>query len=103
MFKVLDLFAGVGGTAKGIQTFLQEKNIPFKYVAVENDPVVIEAHLKLIPDSEIKEADAYLTSIRGYDFIWASPPCTSHSQLNMYINRKEPDMRLWGLITRLQD
>ncbi|MCE7740456.1 MAG: DNA cytosine methyltransferase [Candidatus Heimdallarchaeota archaeon] len=102
MFKVLDLFAGVGGTAKGIQTFLQEKNIPFQYVAVENDPETIKAHLKLNPDSEIEFRDAYLTSIKDYDFIWASPPCTSHSQLNMYMNRKQPDMRLWSLITRLQ-
>lgn len=102
MFKVLDLFAGVGGTARGIQAFLNEKNLPFEYIAIENDPVATEAHFKLNPDSEIKEMDGYLTSIKDYDFIWASPPCKSHSQLNMYMQRKEPDMRLWTLITKLQ-
>ena len=47
MFKVLDLFAGVGGTAKGIQKFFLNTSTPFSYVAVDNNYQVLEAHKKL--------------------------------------------------------
>ncbi len=103
MFNVLDLFAGVGGTALGIQRFLNEQNIDFYYTAVENDFEITWSHSLLNPDdSIITQEDAWEYPIFGHDFIWASPPCQSHSRCNMYYNKKNPDMRLWELIRKLQ-
>lgn len=101
MFKVLDLFSGIGGTARGIIKYLYEKNIVFEYTAIDNNPEAILAYTKNIPFSFILNEDAYTYDFKGYNFIWASPPCKTHSCLNMYSNRKEPDMRLWALIKKL--
>jgi len=105
-FRVLDLFAGIGGTAKGIQRFFFEHNIPFQYLAIENDPEVLVAHKKLNPFSVVFAVDAYIylqyNDLLEFDFIWASPPCITHSRCNMFFNRKNPDMRLWELVKKLQ-
>ncbi|MHA1318142.1 MAG: DNA cytosine methyltransferase [Candidatus Heimdallarchaeaceae archaeon] len=102
MIKILDLFAGIGGTARGIQKYLIENGIDFEYVAVDNDQEVLAAHKKLCPESTVVRADAYSYDVTGFNFIWASPPCQTHSMCNMYYNRKNPDMRLWDLIRKLQ-
>ncbi len=101
-FKVLDLFSGIGGTAKGIIRYLYESGIEYYYTAIDTDLNVMKAYEKNIPGAFILEEDAYEFGVGGYDFIWASPPCQSHSQLNMYMNRKNPDMRLWNLIRKLK-
>ena len=114
MFSVLDLFAGVGGTTLGILAYLESIGIDCEYIAVENDSEVIEAREELFHvvgetyTHTILDDDAYTFlnqpqySSDKYDFIWASPPCQSHSRCNMYYNKKNPDMRLWDLIRKLQ-
>ncbi len=114
MFSVLDLFAGIGGTTLGILTYLESVGINCEYIAVEYDPEVIEAREELFHvvgetyTHTILNDNAYTFlnypqySSDKYDFIWASPPCKTHSQLNMYQGTRNPDMRLWKLIKTLQ-
>jgi len=108
-FIVLDLYAGLGGTARGIQKVLKERKIKFLYLAVEWNYKVAFAHKKNNPDSYIiiDNAWSYLSLIHLVDFIWASPPCQTHSKWNEInrgrkINRKPIDWSLWELIDRFQ-
>lgn len=105
MIKILDLFAGLGGVAKGFQKYLDERGIEYEYVAVDIDPLVLKAHKCINPKSTTIVRDAYSFSndeLKEYDFIWASPPCQSHSRANHIWKRYNPDMRLYDLIQQLR-
>jgi len=90
----------------GFQRFMKENNICFEYVAVDNDRKVLQVHSLLNPHSKTVLEDAWLISddrLLQYDFVWASPPCESHSVLCWKRKDKpKPDMRLWWLIRRLR-
>lgn len=105
MFKVLDLFAGIGGTARGIHRYLEEKGIKTEYYAFDNNDQVLLSHKLINPNSIIINFDAWKVELDGYDFIWASPPCQSHSKINNIRKEKDRrpiDMRLYELIEKLQ-
>ncbi len=107
--KILDLFCGIGGVAKGFQRYLLEQGMSFEYYAVDVDPKVLRAHKKFNPLSNTILRDAYSFTddeLLEFDFIWASPPCETHSRLNFYNwgnpkKYKEPDMRFYELIEML--
>lgn len=104
ILRILDLFCGIGGTAKGFQKWLLENDIDFEYVAVDIRYDVLEAHVTFNPYSTPVCRDAYTFSdkeLERFDFIWASPPCETHSVVNYYLKRA-PDMRLYRLIERLE-
>ncbi len=104
--SILDLFAGVGGTARGIQSFLIEKQIPFTYVAIDSDLETCKAHVINNPLSQVICSDAlyFLKKYYSYfDFIWASPPCQTHSRLNFLKKwHSTPDDTLWKTISFLK-
>lgn len=98
--KVLNLYSGIGGNRKlwqDVDVLAVESN---KYIAVQymslyrNDTVFIDdAHRFLLEDSE------------GYDFVWSSPPCQSHSKMMKFTRhkiRRYPDMKLYEEIIFLQ-
>jgi len=108
MLRILDLFCGLGGTARGFQKYLIESGIEFEYVAVDIDEDILKAHKFLNPHSTTVLRDAWSfgdDELREFDFIWASPPCETHSMLMFYymgtVKFRKPDMRLWDLIRRL--
>ncbi|MCE4607314.1 MAG: DNA cytosine methyltransferase [Desulfurococcales archaeon] len=104
VIKILDLFAGMGGVAKGIQGYLDKLGLDYEYIAVDIDPIVLKLHKEFNPKSIVIRRDAYsftVDELMQYDFIWASPPCQSHSKLNAIRKRFNPDHRLWYLIHRL--
>jgi len=109
VIRILDLFCGLGGVARGFQRYLIEHEIEFEYHAVDNNPQILRAHKFLNPYSKTFYRDAWSFTdeeLLSYDFVWASPPCETHSTLMCYYNRnskkwKPPDMRLWELISHL--
>lgn len=98
---VLNLYAGIGGNRKlwgGVDV-----------VAVENDPYIADVYKQLFPDDTVIVADAHqylLDHHKKFDFIWSSPPCPTHSRLqipqNAIGNVRYPDMALYQEIIFLR-
>ena len=103
--KILNLYAGIGGNRK---LWGDEDEV----TAIEYDPKIAEIYKKHFPNDNVIVTDAheYLQEhFREFDFIWASPPCPSHSRVRkaLSIKRKKdgtiyeqnkpifPDMRLY--------
>ncbi len=101
--KILNLYAGIGGNRK---LWGNEHKI----TAVEIDPKIAECYQKLFPNDIVIIGDAheYLRQhFREFDFIWASPPCVTHSSLNFYNwnipeRLRYPDMTLYQEILLLK-
>jgi len=100
MIKILNLYAGIGGNRK-------LWNGDIEITAVEYDKKIAKIYQDFYPNDIIIVEDAHhylLKHFREYDFIWASPPCPTHSRLSMSHknNPKYPDMRLYQEIILLQ-
>ena len=100
--RILNLYAGIGGNR---MLWGNEHEV----VAVENDPKVAAIYQHLFPNDTvvIDDAHEYLRQhFREFDFIWSSPPCPTHSILQMsrfYDPKlKFPDMTLYQEIIWLQ-
>jgi DNA (cytosine-5)-methyltransferase 1 len=73
--RALDLFSGAGGASMGL------------YMAgFEVTGVDIENQVHYPPFLKFIRADATTFPLDGFDFIWASPICQKHTQLN-YLHR----------------
>jgi DNA (cytosine-5)-methyltransferase 1 len=109
-YRVLNLYAGLGGNRK------RWGNVDV--VAVEKNPKIARFYSNEFPEDEVIVADAHTfleQHLRDdWDFIWASPPCQSHSRFNTVQwnsdskrnrNREPryPDMRLYQEIVLLQN
>ena len=105
--KILNLFAGIGGNR-----LLWDNVLPgVKVTAVEFDPEIAKAYAKRYPNDNVIVGDAWDYAVKNYldfDFIWASPPCQTHSRLNIANNirndrtKRLPDFRLYELIVYLK-
>jgi DNA (cytosine-5)-methyltransferase 1 len=99
--KILNLFAGIGGN----RTLWGDKH---EITAVEKDQQVAMIYHKRFPKDKMVIGNAYeyvLLHYKDFDFIWASPPCQSHSKLNFCQptdKKKLPDMKLFSLIVFLK-
>ncbi len=100
--KILNLFSGIGGNRK---LWTDEHDI----VSVEYHPGIAKEYLFLYPNDTIVIGDAVdylLKNYNQFDFIWASPPCPTHSRARYWGNRNTnpilPDMTLWQIITFLK-
>jgi DNA (cytosine-5)-methyltransferase 1 len=100
--KVLNLYAGIGGNRK-----LWED---VEVTAVEYNEAIAAIYSDLYPQDKmiIGDAHAYLLEhFKEFDFIWASPPCPTHSRLNTLnfcqnVPIKYPDMTLYQEIILLK-
>ncbi len=97
--KILNLFSGIGGnrTLWGNKHYIE---------AVENEPKIAATYHVRFPGDRVIVEDAYKyleDHYSKFDFIWASPPCISHTQLcRWHKNKKLPDFRLYSIITFLK-
>jgi DNA (cytosine-5)-methyltransferase 1 len=81
-------------------------------VAVEYDQATADVYISLFPDDEMIVGDAHaylLENYMNFDFIWASPPCPSHSDIRrcgVHAGQYEalyPDMALYQEIILLKN
>jgi DNA (cytosine-5)-methyltransferase 1 len=96
--KVLNLYAGIGGNRK-LWTDVE-------VTAVEIDEEIAGIYKYNFPNDKIIIGDAHeylLTHYKEFDFIWASPPCPTHSRLNFSRKDKSyPNMTLYQEILFLK-
>lgn len=101
--KILNLYAGIGGNRK---LWGDEHEI----TAVEYDEPTARFYQSVFPKDKVVIGDAHkflLENYKEYDFIWASPPCPTHSRLNTtMVGRGQspvyPDMALYQEIIFLK-
>ena len=96
--RILNRDAGIGGNRK-----LWDGNI--EVTAVEIDPKIAAIYQRFFPNDKVIIGDAHpflLEHFEGFDFIWSSPPCPSHSRIRNIagVGRGQnkpiyPDMRLY--------
>lgn len=99
--KVLNLYCGIGGNRKLWQNV--------EVTAVEFDEKIAAIYKDLYPNDTVIIGDAHQYLLEHYtefDFIWASPPCPTHSVTNHFLNAqgivRYPDMKLWQEIILLK-
>ncbi len=102
--RVLNLYAGIGGNRKlweGVEV-----------TSVEYREDIADVYRHYFPGDNLIVADAHqylLDHYEEFDFIWASPPCQTHSRARMWgfknnnkVEKKYPDMKLYQEILFLQ-
>ena len=102
--KILNLYAGIGGNRK-----LWSGDI--EVTAVEYNSDIAKVYREFYPNDTVIVGDAHqylLEHYKEYDFIWASPPCPTHSDIRrcgVHKGQYEalyPDMTLYQEIILLQ-
>jgi DNA (cytosine-5)-methyltransferase 1 len=110
-YKVLNLYACLGGNRYKWDEVAKEKGIELEVTAVELDEEAARLYQERFPNDIVIVSDAHqylLDNYYKFDFIWASPPCPTHSRLAMSNKTKEsvpnkyPDMTLYQEIIFLQ-
>lgn len=80
--KILNLYACLGGN----RYKWNEVKEDIQVTAVELDPELARLYQERFPKDTVIIADAHqylLDHYNEFDFIWSSPPCPSHSKINI--------------------
>lgn len=109
--KILNLYSGIGGNRK---LWGDEHQV----TAVEYKPDIAAVYRDYFPNDTVVVGDAHkylLDHYEEFDFIWSSPPCTTHSQVGrlrafnkhnestgQYSPPRYPDMSLYQEILLLK-
>jgi len=108
-YKILNLYACLGGNRYKWDEVAKEAGIGIQVTAVELDPELARLYQERFPNDIVIVSDAHqylLDHYKEFDFIWSSPPCPTHSriQFSMKTTRKMnyPDMKLYQEIIFLQ-
>jgi DNA (cytosine-5)-methyltransferase 1 len=100
-YKILNLYCGIGGNRK---LWGDEYDI----TAVEYNPEIAAIYQDLFPNDTVIVGDAHeylLRNFKDFDFIWASPPCPTHSRARFWGHQNNPiypDFSLYEEITFLR-
>ena len=100
--KILNLYAGIGGNRK-------LWGADHEITAVELDPDIAKIYSDFFPNDKMVVGDAHqylLEHFKGFDFIWSSPPCPSHSIIRKATEHQNPpiypDMGLYQEVLLLK-
>jgi len=80
--KAVDVCCGLGGSSDGLA------EAGFKIIGIEIEPHICELYKHPVINADIREIPGKW--FRGYDLIWASPPCRDFSRMNRFKHWKEP-------------
>ena len=104
--KILNLYAGIGGNRANWGN-------THEITAVEYKEDIAQVYRDRFPEDTVIIADAHeymLNHYKEFDFIWASPPCQTHSRVRAslgvkrgQLSAKYPDMNLYQEIILLQN
>lgn len=103
-YKVLNLYACLGGNRYKWDEVAEEAGIDIEVTAVELDEELARLYQERFPNDIVVLADAHqylLDNYQDFDFIWTSPPCPTHSRARYWgfgANGKNPiypDMKLY--------
>lgn len=104
VYRILNLYACLGGNRYKWDEVAKEANIEIEVTAVEWDEELAKLYQERFPNDKVIIADAHqylLENFKGFDFIWSSPPCPSHSKVRVTQKTREsfnflyPDMKLY--------
>ena len=102
--KVLNLYACLGGNRYKWDEVAKEANVEIEVTAVELDEEAAKLYQERFPNDKVVVADAHqylLDNYKEFDFIWSSPPCPTHSRIQVSQYTREtwkpqyPDMKLY--------
>ena len=96
--KILNLYCGLGGNRK----LWGDRH---EITAIEREPEIAKIYQDFFPNDKVLVVDAHqylLEHFEEFDFIWASPPCPSHSHIRKELGVEAsgqnkpvyPDMKL---------
>lgn len=109
-YKILNLYACLGGNRYKWDEVSKEANVNLEVTAVELDPELAKLYQERFPNDEVIVEDAHqylLDHYKEFDFIWSSPPCPTHSRFNISMKTtremKYPDMKLYQQIIFLDN
>lgn len=110
--KILNLYAGIGGNRK----LWTPNGNDHEITAIEYNQEIADVYKDLFPNDTVIVTDAHkylLDYYKEFDFIWSSPPCTTHTRINKNfaetknnkgkIKPRFPDMKLWQEIIFLDN
>jgi DNA (cytosine-5)-methyltransferase 1 len=103
--KILNLYACLGGNR-----YKWDEVTDVEVTAVEWDEELARLYQERFPNDTVVVADAHqylLDHYKEFDFIWSSPPCPTHSRINISMKTKRkmkyPDMKLYQEIIFLDN
>ncbi len=103
--KILNLYACLGGNR-----YKWDEVTNVEVTAVEWDEELAKLYQERFPNDKVIVADAHqylLDHYKEFDFIWSSPPCPTHSRINISMKTKRemkyPDMKLYQEIIFLDN
>lgn len=109
--KILNLYACLGGNRYKWDEVAKQAGIEIEVTAVELDAELAKLYQERFKNDKVIIADAHqylLDNYKKFDFIWSSPPCPTHSKINISQYTREswkphfPDMKLYEEVIFLQ-
>jgi DNA (cytosine-5)-methyltransferase 1 len=103
-YKILNLYACLGGNRYKWDEVAKEANIEIEVTAIELYPEAARLYQERFSNDKVIVADAHqylLDNFKKFDFIWSSPPCPSHSKVRITQKTRDnfkfiyPDMKLY--------
>lgn len=103
-YKILNLYACLGGNRYKWDEVAEQAKVEIQVTAVELDIGLAKMYQDRFPNDTVVISDAHqylLDHYKEFDFIWSSPPCPTHSRINIsqYTRGswkpKYPDMKLY--------